>query len=226
MSGTPDSAAAPSVAPTVKAARRSPRSSGLLPYAVAMVVTFLVTWFLFAVITGYPVGLGPLPKSSSTSGGPTGVILSIDNPFDTERNGTTDQYAPANFTVPSHTLLEFTLINFDNGTNPVPSSEAQVHGTMGNCVYVNSTPTQRGSCVSSIPAGSVAHTFSFVSGPYAGFNVPVPSAINSKAGGVGASVTFFAYFNVTGTFTWNCLAPCDTYSMATPGFMTGTMTVE
>lgn len=204
-----------------------PAGHGLLPFVVLFVVTFLLTWFLFAVITGYPVGLAPTGSSKSPSGAPTaGVILTIDNPFDTARNATTDQYAPANFTVPSHTLLEFTLINYDTGQNPVTPEESTVNGTVGNCIYLNATPTSLGACKHSIPAGFVAHTFSFESGPYAGFNVPVPSAINNSAEGAsGASVTFFAFFNETGTFTWNCLAPCDPYSMVTSGFMTGTMTV-
>jgi len=199
---------------------------GILPYIVLVVVTFLVTWFVFATLTGYPVGLGPSPTSSTSSGTPvTGVILTINNPFDTAMNASTDQYAPANFSVPANTLLEFTLINYDTGQNPVTSLEAQVNGTVGNCMYLNSTPTSLGACVHSLPVGFVAHTFSFESGAYSGFNVPIPSAINSGEGGIGASVTFFAYFNETGTFTWNCEAPCDPYSMATSGFMTGTMTV-
>jgi len=202
------------------------RRRSYLPYLVLVVVTFFVTWFVFATITGLPVGLGPSPTSSSPTGTPaTGVILTVNNPFDTANNSSTDQYAPANFSVPAHTLLEFTLINYDTGQNPVPSAEANVTGTVGNCMYLNVTPTKLGPCVHSIPAGFVTHTFSFESGAYAGFNVPLPSAIDSPEGGIGASVTFFAYFNETGTFTWNCLAPCDPYSMLTSGFMTGTMTV-
>jgi len=189
-------------------------------------VTFLVTWFVFATLTGYPVGLGPSPTSSTSSGTPTaGVILTINNPFDTAMNASTDQYAPANFTVPADTPLEFTLINYDTGQNPVTPLEATVNGTVGNCIYVNSTPASLGPCVHSVPTGFVVHTFSFESGAYAGFNVPIPSAVESTEGGIGSSVTFFAYFNETGTFTWNCEAPCDPYSMATSGFMTGTMTV-
>lgn len=201
------------------------RTTRLLPFVVLVVATFLVTWFLFAMLTGYPVGLGPMPKSSSSSKGPTGVELTINNPFDTERNLTADQYAPANFSVPANTELEFTIINYDTGTNPVSSTDAAVSGTVGNCEYLNATPTSLGPCVKSIDPSFVAHTFSFVGGPYAGFNVPVPSANESLPGGIGASVTFFAYFNQTGTFTWNCLAPCDPWSMAHDGFMTGTMTV-
>ena len=198
-----------------------------LPYLVLVVVTFFVTWFIFATITGLPVGFGKSPAASSSSGTPsTGVVLTIDNPFDTANNDTADQYAPANFTVPSHTLLEFTLINYDTGQNQLPiATDADVNGTVGNCAYLNATPTALGPCVHSLPSTFIAHTFSFVSGPYAGFNVPMPSAAASPEGGIGASVTFFAYFNETGTFTWNCLALCDPWSMITPGFMTGTMTV-
>jgi len=203
----------------------APRRSAL-PYVVLVIVTFLVTWFVFATVTGYPVGLGGPGTSKSSSGTPsTGVILTINNPFDTTNNSSTDQFAPANFSVPADTLLEFTLINYDTGQNPVTSVQANVSGTLGNCIYLNSTPTALGPCVHGVPRGFIVHTFSFVGGPYAGFNVPLPSAVDSPVGGIGASVTFFAYFNQTGTFTWNCLAPCDPYSMATNGFMTGTMTV-
>ena len=209
------------------AGRRPPRS--ILPYIVLVVVTFFVTWFVFATITGLPVGLGPSPTGTSSGTPTTGVVMTINNPFDSENNFSADQYAPANFSVPAHTELEFTLINYDTGTNPgsVDSSITPnvVSGTVGNCVYLNATPASLGPCVKSMNAGFVAHTFSFVSGPYIGFNVPLPSAADSPPGGIGASVTFFAYFNETGTFTWNCVAPCDTYSMATSGFMTGTMTV-
>ena len=204
---------------------------GVLPYIVLVVVTFFITWFVFATITGIPVGLVSTPSHSSSTTPATGVILSIDNPFDTGNNTTctpcTDQYAPANFTVPAHTLLEFTLVNFDTGQNP-PSNpvQAKVNGTLGNCIYLNSTPTKLGPCVQSIPVGFVDHTFSFVGGPYTGFNVPVPSAVNNSGEGApGTTVTFFTYFNTTGTFVWNCLAPCDPWSMAHAGFMTGSMTV-
>lgn len=201
-----------------------PRRSWL-PYIVLVVVTFFVTWFIFATITGLPVGIAPSPAPPASTPS-RGVILTINNPFDTANNSTADQYAPANFSVPANTLLEFTLINYDTGTNILPSpSDANVNGTLGNCIYLNATPTSTGPCVHSVPTGFVAHTFSFVEGPYAGFNVPLPSAADSPEGGIGASVTFYAYFNETGSFTWHCLALCDPWSMATDGFMTGTMTV-
>jgi len=205
---------------------RGPVRRNLLPYIVVVVVTFFVTWFVLATITGYPVGLGPAPVAKAPSSTSTaGVILAIDNPFDTARNSTADQFAPANFTVPAHTLLEFTIINFDTGLNPVSPLEATVNGTVGDCIYLNSTPTSLGPCVNSVNPGFVAHTFSFENGTYSGFNVPIPSANESMEGGTGTTVTFFAYFNDTGTFYWHCEAPCDPWSMATEGFMQGTMTV-
>lgn len=207
-------------------AQGNPPRRGALPYVVLVIVTFLVSWFVFATVTGVPVGFGGPSTSKSPSGtASTGVILSVNNPFDTANNSSTDQYAPANFSVPAHTLLRFTIINYDTGQNPVTPVQAKVNGTLGNCMYLNATPTVLGPCVQAIPQGFVAHTFSFVGGAYGGFNVPLPSALNDGEGSPGASVTFFAYFNETGTFTWNCLAPCDPYSMATDGFMSGTMTV-
>jgi hypothetical protein len=203
----------------------TPPRRGLLPYLVLVVVTFFISWFIFATVTGIPVGLVSTPSHSTSGTVSKGVILTINNPFDTANNSSTDQYAPANFSVPAHTQLEFTIYNYDTGMNPVTPVQAEVNGTVGNCMYLNSTPTALGPCVHSIPTGFVAHTFSFVGGPYAGFNIPMPSAVNSPEGGIGASVTFFAYFNTTGTFTWNCLAPCDPYSMAHFGFMEGNMTV-
>ncbi|MGP8078417.1 MAG: hypothetical protein ACLQD8_07455 [Thermoplasmata archaeon] len=207
--------------PTLPAA---PRRS-FLPYVVLVVVTFLITWFAFAAVTGYPVGLGPAPISKASEEAESDVLLSIDNPFDTAQNATADQYAPANFTVPAHTDLEFTIVDFDTGLNPVTPLQASVSGPVANCIYVNSTPSAPGPCEHSLPTGAVGHTFSIVSGVYTGFNVPIPSANGSLEGAPGATVTFDAYFNVTGTYTWQCFAPCDAFSMATDGFMTGTMTV-
>jgi hypothetical protein len=208
----------------------SPPRRGVLPYIVLVVVTFFISWFVFATVTGVPVGLVSPPTHSTSTTPATGVILTVNNPFDTGNNTVcspcTDQYGPANFSVPAHTLLEFTIINFDTGQNPVSPLEANVNGTVGNCIYLNSTPAALGPCVHSVPTGFIAHTFSFDNGTYAGFNVPLPSALaNSGEGATGASVTFFAYFNTTGIFHWRCLAPCDPYSMLTYGFMKGTMTV-
>lgn len=192
---------------------------------VVVVVTAIVSWFAFAAAYGVGVGSGNGNSSSSSgnSGGTTGgggpdyVYLSINaNPDISPPSA--DQYNPANFTVPAHTLLVFVITNYDTGENPVAPTLANVAGTVGNVEYLNGSTTG----VSSVPASQVSHTFSFVGkNVYSGFNAPIPAASNSTP----TVVMFHAYFNTTGAFVWHCLAPCDSWSMGSPGYMIGTMTV-
>ncbi len=193
-------------------------NSKVLTWGVILViVTGLVSWFGFAA--AYGVGVGNPPSSSSSSsgntnsggGGPDYVYLAVNaNP---DRNQSTDQFTPGNFTVPAHTLLVFTITNYDNGQNVVPAQETKVNGTVHNLIYVNGSTTG----ISSVTT-PIAHTFTILT---TGFNVPLPSA-----GPVSPSVvTFEAYFNDTGTYTWQCMAQCDPWSMGQAGYMTGTLTV-
>ncbi len=132
-----------------------------------------------------------------------------------------DRYFPANFTVPTHTPVLVTITNYDNASNPVPAAVAAVQGTVGNVETMQASSAAEGMTMTAVPAGDVAHTFTMDSGGYA-MSVPIPAA-NSLADPM--IVTFRAYFNITGAFDWHCMAPCDASSMATPGFMRGTVTV-
>lgn len=190
---------------------------------VIVVITAIVSWFAFAAAYGVGVGSGNSspsggnPGGSSGGGGPDYVYISINaNPDISPPSA--DQYNPANFTVPAHTLLVFVITNYDTGENLVAPTLANVAGTVGNVEYLNGSTTG----VSSVPASQVSHTFSFVGKDvYSGFNAPIPAASSSTP----TVVTFHAYFNTTGAFVWNCLAPCDSWSMGSPGYMIGTMTV-
>ncbi len=202
---------------------RKTLSSSVIAWGlILVVVTGIVSWFSFAAVYGVGVETGNSASNGSGNGGtttgPTGpdyVYLAINaNP---DRNQSTDQYTPANFTVPSHTALVFVITNYDNGENAPASIYTQVNGTVGNLEYLNGSATG----VSSIPVGQVSHTFTILRGPYAGFSVALPAAGSSAP----SVISFTAYFNSTGTFTWQCMAPCDSYSMAGLGFMMGTMTV-
>ncbi len=186
---------------------------------VVIVVTGIITWFAFAAAYGVGVGSGnsntPTKGGTTGGGGPDYIYMAINaNP---DRNQSTDQYTPANFTVPTHTLLIFQITNYDNGENPIAPIYSQMNGTVGNLEYLNGSTTG----VSSVPVTSVAHTFTILKGPYAGFNVAMPAASTTSP----TVVTFEAYFNSTGSFVWQCMAPCDSPSMASLGFMMGTMTV-
>ncbi len=225
--------------PERRTRRKEPESrvKQLLPFLSVIVVTACVSWFAFAMVSGVPVGFanGSGTSSSSSGGGNSGpdfVYLTINGgcawcpgPFNTS-----DQLSPANFSVPAHTLIIFTIVNFDNGQNPggngTPSPSPQVQGVLGNVEYQNATPPDNwGTPVTTMPLGDVSHTFSSspagVPMATGGFNVPIPA----NEGPQGTSVTFKMFFNQTGALNWYCNAPCDPWSMSQAGFMQGTITV-
>lgn len=189
--------------------------------------TWVAAGMALVVVVGLMAGLGlgsgygshstPTTTSSGPSA-PTYLYLTIAfNPD----NGL-DQYFPANFSVPAHTLVNFVITNYDNGVNPaVPAQYSHVYGTVGGVsTWVNASMpgSQTGS---SVPRSVISHTFTIVD-PNAALNVPVPAATDAAHP---TTVSFSAYFNTTGAIAWNCMAPCDTDSMATAGYMAGTVTV-
>ncbi len=199
----------PRGARVMQRARPTPRST-----LVVGLVVVLLLGVLGGGIAGYLVR-GPISGASATS--TEYLFLTIGFDFATGL----DRYMPANFTVPTHTLVVVTITNYDNASNPVSAPANQVTGTMGNVMVMQVESQAEGMTMGTVPATKVAHTFTMEGGPYT-MNVPIPAA-NSLADPM--RVTFRAYFNVTGTFDWHCQAPCDTSSMTTPGFMRGTVTV-
>ncbi len=133
-----------------------------------------------------------------------------------------DRYLPANFTVPSHVLVVVTIANYDNASNPVDDLTAHVQGTLGNLETMHLASEATGMDMTAVPRDQVAHTFTLDTGGYA-MNVPIPVAQSLADPMI---VTFRAYFNITGSFVWHCSAPCDSASMASLGYMRGTLTVE
>ncbi|MDE1822569.1 MAG: hypothetical protein KGI98_17165, partial [Euryarchaeota archaeon] len=106
-----------------------------------------------------------------------------------------------------------------NGSSGVSDEFAMVRGTVGGTETLNGTDT-----VSHVDPATVAHTFTIVEGGAVLLNAPVPVAAGS--GAAPSEVSFVVEFNSTGTFTWNCMAPCGLGPMSTPGFMTGSISVE
>jgi len=139
----------------------------------------------------------------------------------------------ANISLPAHRLIKLVIINYDDGNASLISpSYANVNGTTGGTISfasnanVNSTQLSSGilirgvQTVSAVPTDLIAHTFTI---PSLGLNVPIP-----------LSSTVVATFTVdrTGTFIWFCMTTCGSGSnglagaMATPGWMTGSVTVS
>ncbi len=188
-----------------------PLGRGTLVLAVAM-----------ALVLGAVGGaaLGVLLRAPVVTPAPNGteyLFLTVGFDFATGL----DRYLPANFTVPTHTPVLVTITSYDNASNFVSNASAQVFGTVGNVETMRSASDSQGMVMGAIPANRVAHTFTMSTGPYS-INVPIPSATSL---GNPMIVTFTAYFNVTGSFGWHCMAACDPASMGTPGYMQGTVTV-
>ncbi len=188
-----------------------PLPRGTLVLAIAVV---LLVGLVGGGLVGYwSRGLVPAPAAP----GPEYLFLTIGFDYATGL----DKYFPANFTVPTHTPVLVTITNYDNASNPVPAAVANVQGTVGGVETMQAASAAEPMVMTAVPANDVAHTFTMDSGGYA-ISVPIPAA-NSLADPM--RVTFTAYFNITGAFDWHCLAPCDSSSMATPGYMRGTVTV-
>jgi len=135
--------------------------------------------------------------------------------------------------IPAHRLIKLVIINYDDGSANLSSSQYEsVAGTINNQMtivnntMVNSTMTSSGiqvrgaENVTSLPANVIAHTFTI---PSLGINIPV-----------GTSSTEVAYFmvNTPGTYSWFCMTACGAGpdglggAMSTPGWMTGSLVAQ
>ena len=147
--------------------------------------------------------------------------------------GSSGLQSSAHITIPAHRLIELVIINYDDGSANISSSQYEtVAGTINNQMtlvnntMVNSTMTSSGiqvrgaENVTSLPADVIAHTFTI---PSLGLNIPI-----------GTSSTVVAYFmvNTTGTYSWLCMTACGAGpdgldgAMSTPGWMTGSLVAQ
>lgn len=167
------------------------------------------------------------------------LVITTNNYF----NNTSDQPAyfvfqngsllsSANLVLPQDSLIQVTIMNYDDGNATVPSVYQNVAGTTGNQItvinntMVNATETNNGIQIhgawttSNVPLSDIAHTFTV-----SGLNLSVPVPVSSI-------VQFSFQTGSPGTFTWQCYAECGAgasgwgQSMHTPGWMTGTISVQ
>lgn len=205
------------------------------------------TFIAFVIAAGIGIGFTvqhadmATPATSTPNSGvyQLTLVITTNNYY----NNTTDQPAfyvlhngslqsSANIVLPANSLIEVTIINYDSGNASVPAADAKVTGTVGNQITVvnntliNSTATKNGISVkgawttSSVQPSDIAHTFTI-----AGMNLNVPIVVSS--------IEQFSFHTAnTNTYTWQCYATCGSGSsgwgdaMSTPGWMTGTITVQ
>jgi len=212
---------------------RFPQASGGNSWytKVAAVVAAI---FVVSILTGIALGgyfSPPGPASTEpTSALPTYLYFTVTTSAHTDY----DTFYPANVSVPHGVPVVISITCYDNGLNPVPSTFANVIGTVGGSANFTLGPDQAPQELSALPMANISHTFSVTLPGQAGalllgagkpmINVPVPA---SPDGINPAIVTFTVTFPDAGVqYEWRCVAPCDPYSMQTPGFMIGSIDVS
>ncbi|MGC8510818.1 MAG: hypothetical protein ACP5PB_08110 [Acidimicrobiales bacterium] len=132
------------------------------------------------------------------------------------------KYTNSSWTVHQGQTVTVRITSYDDGTAPLTGSQMMFDQALGT---TNGHEVVNGQSVSTVPDVDVAHTFTVVA---FGFNMAIPAAPT------GGHVTVVASFvaKKTGTFTWQCYAPCGTGTnamggaMSTMGWMEGTIKVD
>ncbi|MGZ4581331.1 MAG: hypothetical protein ACXVXG_11910 [Nocardioidaceae bacterium] len=146
-------------------------------------------------------------------------------------------YGPStDLRVPAHTLVTFTIRQYDAGEKITNPYFARVHGTSGGTATVN------GRTITRTNPEAIGHTFTLHAAPAAQdplfVSVPLPAVPDSAPIARGSAypkpivVRFSFMTKGPGKYVWNCEFPCGdgTYAkfggpMSTRGYMSGTLTV-
>lgn len=198
--------------------------------------TMVAGFIALTVVVSFVAGLGLEGSFAAPPSGPAaGSVPTAHLYFTVTTSAATDYdtYYPANVTLVLGQPVDITITCYDPGVNNVSALYQRVIGTVGgtaNYTYgLNGSPQ----VMSSLPSANLSHTFTVSLPGEAGtlqtdsgtpfVNVPVPV---SPDGILPATVTFSVVFSVAGDYVWRCVAPCDPYSMVTPGFMNGSISVS
>ncbi len=128
----------------------------------------------------------------------------------------------SSWTVHKGQTVTVKIISFDDGSAPLMGQYMKYDKVMGT---VNGKEVAGGKTINNVSDINISHTFTVAK---LGFNMPIPVAPTGK------SIVVTASFKATktGTFTWNCYAPCGTGTtgmagaMKTMGWMTGQIKVR
>ena len=177
-----------------------------------------------------------LPNTSAEYPGPAGAVNGrIEGNGVTQSEGWPFYWPSTSLKLPAHTLVTFTVKQYDTPGAPWNDFWAGVHGT------VDGTATYNGTAKTEIAPSAVAHTFTIHQYPTGGqdtvfLSVPlegVPANAKNEANGYPAPqvITFSFITPGPGEYIWNCEDPCgDSYQnfggvMQARGWMSGKITV-
>ena len=177
-----------------------------------------------ALVGGIAAGVARLTRSIPPAGvTPHGQVTETMKIVTGSLSGFGDQpqYTNPNWNVHVGERITVKIVSFDDGTAPLMGSQMLYDKVDGS---TTGQETVAGHAISSVSDTNVAHTFTVVG---LSFNMPIPAAPTGK------SVTVIATFvpTKTGTFTWQCYAPCGAGTngmggaMSTMKWMEGTIKV-
>lgn len=200
------------------------------------IIIALIVGFIIVLSSGFLLGFG-IGTINQTNTEP--FHLDLVETMANHENGIDDAMAsffvvtdhglvhPDTITVPSGRLIELTITTYDMGNLTVASDFLKVNGTINNQItIINGTMAMMDDYsmswaknVTSVPASEILHTFTVGK-----LNINIP---------VIAGTTEIAYLkiNQTGTFNWQCMAPCGPSAnswggpMADQGWMSGKLVV-
>ena len=179
---------------------RASRNAGLVVLSLGgILVGLAVTVALVGgIASGVVRATRPGPTAAPKVEGHVTEVMRILTTGNLPGTGNQPQYTNTDWTVHANERVTIKIISFDDGTAPLMGSQMMYDHVVGS---TTGRELVAGRAVASVPDTNVAHTFTVVG---LQFNMPIPAAPTGK------SVTVEATFvpTKTGTFTWQCYAPC------------------
>ena len=138
------------------------------------------------------------------------------------------KFVPSNLSFPAGSTIDLQIVNYDDGTAPLPAASPYGHvwgsdPTFG--VVTAGSETVDGKVVTEIANSQISHTLTI---PGLLINIPIPAV---PSGQKTVTVDFTFQVNKAGRYFWQCEAPCGSGStgnggaMDTHGYMEGYFTV-
>ncbi len=169
------------------------------------------------------LGAGVVSGGTASAATPSHVteVMQILTTGKLAGSGEQPRITNSSWTVHKGQTVTIKIVSFDDGAAPLMGNFMKYTKVMGT---VGGKEISGGKSITNVSDINVSHTFTIAA---LGFNMPIAAAPTGK------SIVVIATFKPTktGTFTWNCDAPCGTGTvgmdgaMKTNGWMTGKVKV-
>jgi hypothetical protein len=154
--------------------------------------TIAITMGAFALV----VAAGTVVVLTATSAPPARVSLDLTIHYDPSTWYVT--FSPSTFEAPAHTVIQFTITNYDPTSHDVAVSFCNVSGTVGLTMGEQMQGSGATMTVGRLSPSDVSETFTMISDGY-DLNIPIPPAASAHS----PSVIIFSFETLgSGVTTW------------------------